>query len=103
MKFEAELERTFTTIYFDLIETLHEEIQDLQLFLIEKNKKYGNSALQPVRRFAKSDAVEQLRVRIDDKLSRLIRGNGDDEDTKLDLLGYLILEKIAGRYGKGTD
>jgi hypothetical protein len=33
-------------------------------------------------------------VRIDDKLSRIARGaglNGTDEDTLLDLIGYLVL------------
>jgi hypothetical protein len=35
--------------------------------LIEKNKAYGNSALEPVRIFSKSDTLEQLNVRIDDK------------------------------------
>jgi len=36
-------------------------------------------------------------VRIDDKLSRLARGRGDTEDTELDLLGYLVLRRIARR------
>lgn len=64
--------------------------------LIEKNKSYGNSALNPLRVFSKVDAVEQLKVRIDDKLSRIARGNefiGDD--TVNDLIGYLVLYKIA--------
>ena len=97
MTFAESLEKVMVHIYFDVVETVYEEIQDLQKFLIEKNNKYGNSALQPVRRFAKSDCIEQLNVRIDDKLSRLVRGNGDDEDTELDLLGYLLLKRVAKR------
>jgi hypothetical protein len=66
-------------------------------FLIEKNKAYGNSALNPVRVFSRCDPVEQLRVRIDDKLSRLARGEIDynDEDVILDLIGYMVLLRIA--------
>jgi hypothetical protein len=65
--------------------------------LLRKNKAYGDSALNPVRVFSKVDSVEQIRVRIDDKLSRLQRGDAatNDEDTVLDLIGYLVLLRIA--------
>jgi len=37
-----------------------------------------------------------LKVRIDDKLSRMIRGfSYENEDTILDLIGYLVLYSIA--------
>ena len=65
--------------------------------LLEKNVKYGNSALEPTRIFSKASTTEQLLVRIDDKLSR-IKTTGleaPDEDTLNDLIGYLILLKIA--------
>ena len=74
------------------IEKTCEEIKQL---LLEKNRKYGDSALNPVRIFAKSDATEQLKVRIDDKLNRLKNLQEDEtEDTITDLIGYLILLKI---------
>lgn len=64
--------------------------------LIDKNRRYGNSALDPVRIFSKADPVEQIRVRIDDKLSRIVRGEADDgEDAVTDLTGYLVLLKVA--------
>ena len=64
--------------------------------LLEKNRKYGDSALNPVRVFSKSDPLEQIRVRLDDKLSRL-RNQQDDEDEDVisDLIGYLILYRVA--------
>lgn len=65
-------------------------------FLINKNRAYGNSALDPVRIFSKSDNIEQLMVRIDDKLSRFARGKEFPGDNDIDdLLGYLILLKVA--------
>lgn len=64
--------------------------------LIEKNRKYGDSALQPVRIFSKASTLEQLKVRMDDKLSRLRNAQEDeDEDPTTDLIGYLILYKVA--------
>ena len=64
--------------------------------LIEKNRKYGNSALEPVRIFSKMTKDEQLKVRIDDKLSRISSSQLDeDEDVIADLIGYLVLLKIA--------
>ncbi len=63
--------------------------------LIQKNTAYGDSALDPVRVFSKSSPQEQIRVRIDDKLSRLARGSDAGEDVLTDLLGYLVLLEIA--------
>ena len=75
---------------------IRDELSALGDLLIEKNKAYGNSALDPVRVFSKATPEEQLLVRIDDKLSRLQRGSEyADEDTVTDLIGYLILLKIA--------
>jgi hypothetical protein len=64
--------------------------------LVEKNRKYGNSALDPIRIFSRADPLEQLRVRMDDKLSRLRTIQPDeDEDVVRDLLGYLVLYEVA--------
>tara|TARA_R100000027_G_scaffold10966_1_gene7816 strand:+ start:657 stop:944 length:288 start_codon:yes stop_codon:yes gene_type:complete len=71
---------------------------DIKELLLYKNRKYGNSALKPVRIFSKSDSVEQILVRIDDKLNRIQQGAGlldEDEDVIIDLIGYLVLLKIA--------
>ena len=75
------------------IERISKEVSDL---LIAKNKSYGDSALNPTRVFSKADAVEQLLVRIDDKLSRIKNGHDWPGDNDIDdLIGYLILLKIA--------
>jgi hypothetical protein len=69
------------------------EIKDL---LISKNKKYGNSALEPLGVFSQLSAKDGLLVRIDDKLKRIKNGSldKDDEDVINDLIGYLVLLKI---------
>lgn len=74
------------------------EVSDL---LIAKNKSYGDSALHPSRIFSKTDNVEQLLVRIDDKLSRIQNGHDWPGDNEIDdLIGYLILLKIAKERAK---
>lgn len=80
----------------NLIKKVCDEIKE---FLLEKNKAYGNSAAEPVRIFSKSDSLEQINVRIDDKLSRMMKGNkypGDDDE--LDLIGYLILKRVVKQF-----
>ena len=69
-------------------------IKDL---LLEKNAKYGDSALTPIQVFSKLDSEEAICARIDDKMSRISNSglNSNTEDTVNDLIGYLILLKIA--------
>jgi hypothetical protein len=69
------------------------EIREL---LINKNIKYGNSALEPLGVFSQLSAKEGLLIRIDDKLKRIKNGSleKDDEDVINDLIGYLVLLKI---------
>lgn len=79
---------------------------EIKSLLIEKNSKYGDSALDPCRVFSKASAVEQILVRIDDKLSRIKRGAGlvgADEDVLKDLTGYLILLQVAFNRNKSSN
>jgi hypothetical protein len=71
-------------------------VDELKELLLQKNRKYGDSAINPVRVFSKSDPIEQIYVRLDDKLSR-IRNQQDDEDEDVinDTIGYLVLLKVA--------
>jgi hypothetical protein len=71
-------------------------VQNIKELLLEKNEKYGNSALEPLGVFSQLSAKEGLLVRIDDKLKRIKNGSleKDDEDVINDLIGYLVLLKI---------
>ena len=73
---------------------IKETIAEVQELLLQKNEQYGNSALEPKRIFANGSAEELIRVRIDDKLNRLMQGDDSietDEDVIKDLIGYLVL------------
>jgi len=73
---------------------IEHECKEIMHFLTKKNEAYGDSAITPIRIFSQSDAQEQIKVRIDDKLNRLMQGKNTletDEDVIKDLIGYLIL------------
>lgn len=89
----AEEDRTVT----DVERLIAEECEGLRRLLVTKNRAYGNSALDPVRIFSRASSEEQIRVRLDDKLSRLAKGSAEGEDVELDLMGYLVLLRIARR------
>ena len=77
-------------------ESIDRVVSEIKQMLIAKNRAYGDSALEPVRVFSKAENIEQLYVRIDDKLSRVKRGHEyPGDDTISDLIGYLVLLLIA--------
>jgi hypothetical protein len=71
-------------------------LSEISEMLIEKNSKYGNSAIEPLGVFSNLSPEEGIKVRIDDKLKRIKNGSldKDDEDVINDLIGYLVLLKI---------
>lgn len=89
-EFEHELDKTLSTI---------------RKLLIEKNESYGDSAINPIRVFSKASADEQLKVRLDDKLSRLARGKPYPNDNDIiDIIGYLILlQMVSNKHDAGDN
>ena len=82
---------TDTTAY-----KIQKQCKTIEDLLLDKNRKYGDSAINPIRTFSKASNIEQINVRIDDKISRIASSQDDDtEDAELDLIGYLILKRIA--------
>lgn len=87
-------------MYSESATLIADECDKLKALLLDKNRKYGDSALNPVRIFSRSPIDEQIKVRLDDKLSRLARsapGANDDEDVIQDLIGYLIILRVQKR------
>ena len=83
----------------EIIELIDVECENIKQMLLQKNRAYGNSFADPVRIFSKAAPEEALLIRIDDKLSRIARGDAAGEDTILDLVGYLILLRVLHRAG----
>ena len=78
-------------------EAIARECDAIRDMLLDKNRRYGNAALEPLGIAAKGLSPEAgIRIRIDDKLKRWqTLPEGDDEDTVADLIGYLILLRVA--------
>lgn len=85
-------------------EALVEECRAMAEMLLGKNLAYGDSAFTPLGVFAKADADLLIRARIDDKLSRIMRGTEGafSEDTLSDLIGYLVILRVHRKMQKGT-
>jgi len=78
------------------------ECDQLAALLITKNQAYGNSFAEPINIFSQQPPEEQLAIRIDDKLNRLAKGSTfQNEDTILDLIGYLILLRVIHSQKRG--
>ena len=63
----------------------------IKALLVEKNRRYGDSALAPLRVFSSLDPSQGIRVRLDDKLARVRNSETLRKNDIADLLGYLVL------------
>jgi len=64
--------------------------------VVEKNRRYGDAALTPKQVFSKLDAGEGIKVRIDDKISRIMNSDGTIRKNDVaDLMGYLALFSVS--------
>lgn len=80
---------------------IRRECDEICEFLIAKNEAYGNSVGNPVCVFSKATPKERMGVRMDDKLSRIVNGcEYPGDDTWLDLIGYLILQRVLTKRGE---
>lgn len=60
-------------------------------FLKEKNKRYGDSAISPIKVFSKSDSGDNILNRCDEKLARIRNSPELRKNDICDLMGYLVL------------
>jgi hypothetical protein len=75
------------------IAQVFDSLKDL---VLEKNRRYGDSALTPRRVFSRLDAAEGVKVRIDDKISRITNNDGEPRKNDVaDLMGYLALLAVS--------
>ena len=88
-------------VFINDLDVVIKEIRD---GLIDKNRKYGDSILSPVKVFAKGSTKDLINSRLDDKISRMISAQPDDEEgiseLKRDIMGYLLIDKIFDKREK---
>lgn len=78
----------------ELFDNVSKVLDSISTVLKEKNKRYGNSALEPIHVFYKGDAENSILIRLDDKLSRIKNSEELRNNDVFDLLGYLFLLQI---------
>lgn len=76
------------------------ECQRLADFLVAKNTAYGGQALAPIAIVSKGDPLDIIFARMDDKLSRILRGQAAGEDPWQDLRGYITLWQVVNALKK---
>ena len=84
----------------DTTDKIKQTMNELRDFLVAKNEQYGDSVMKPINIFSSATQDGGIRIRIDDKLNRLMQGNDNmesDEDVIMDLIGYLVLLLITMR------
>ncbi|MGI5116680.1 hypothetical protein [Treponema sp. SP13] len=76
------------------IAELTEAIRDLLLY---KNRRYGDSALNPKKIFYKGDARNSILIRLDDKLGRIMTNTDNTPriNDVADIIGYCTLLLIS--------
>ena len=79
----------------DTQERIKKICNEIEKVLLEKNKRYGNSATEPINIFSSADAKFGIRQRLDDKLKRIKTSTKKLEELRkndvFDIIGYLIL------------
>ena len=75
----------------------------MKALLLEKNSRYGDSALHPIQVFSRLNPSEGIRIRLDDKLSRVKNGESLRKNDTADLIGYLVLLCAAEGWTEFTE
>lgn len=74
------------------ISTICDSIKDLLLY---KNEKYGDSALHPNNIFYKGDSSNSIKIRLDDKIGRIMNCDETRVNDVADIIGYCVLLLVS--------
>lgn len=84
-------------LYTDTQQKLIDVLDGMKNLLLYKNKKYGDSAINPKQIFYKGDATNSILIRLDDKIGRVM-SNPDDKprvNDVADIIGYCTLLLVS--------
>ena len=79
----------------DRAEQITATFNSLRDVVLEKNRRYGDSALSPINVFSKLSAGESIKTRLDDKISRIKNSSELRKNDCCDIVGYMVLLCIA--------
>ena len=84
-------------LYTDTQMKLVDVLDGMKNLLLYKNKKYGDSAINPKKIFYKGDSTNSILIRLDDKIGRVM-SNPDDKprvNDVADIIGYCTLLLVS--------
>ena len=84
-------------LYTDTQQKLIDVLDGMKSLLLYKNKKYGDSAINPKKIFYKGDSTNSILIRLDDKIGRVM-SNPDDKprvNDVADIIGYCTLLLVS--------
>lgn len=84
-------------LYTDTQQKIIDVLDGMKNLLLYKNRKYGDSAINPKKIFYKGDSTNSILIRLDDKIGRVI-SNPDDKprvNDVADIIGYCTLLLIS--------
>lgn len=74
-----------------------DSMKDLLLY---KNRKYGDSALNPNNVFYKGDSTNSIKIRLDDKIGRIKNCEETRINDVCDIIGYSVLLLVSMEVSK---
>lgn len=95
--FEIEMRYTKEALYTDTQQKLVDVLDGMKSLLLYKNRKYGDSAINPKKIFYKGDSTNSILIRLDDKIGRVM-SNPDDKprvNDVADIIGYCTLLLVS--------
>lgn len=84
-------------LYTDTQAKLIDVLDGMKNLLLYKNRKYGDSAINPKKVFYKGDSTNSILIRLDDKIGRVM-SNPDDKprvNDVADIIGYCTLLLVS--------
>lgn len=84
-------------LYTDTQQKLVDVLDGMKNLLLYKNRKYGDSAINPKKIFYKGDSTNSILIRLDDKIGRVM-SNPDDKprvNDVADIIGYCTLLLVS--------
>lgn len=82
---------------------IRKHMKEFGEWLISKNRAYGNSVVENINVFGKGTALDIIKIRMDDKLKKMIKGKDlseEKDDAGKDFCGYWHLLKILEKIGE---
>ena len=91
------LEHMDEVLYTPTQQKIKDVLEGMKNLLLYKNRKYGDSAINPKKIFYKGDSTNSILIRLDDKLGRVMSNTEEKPRVNdvADIIGYCTLLLIS--------